>query len=398
MTEDKKIKFSIIKPTNTPRYSWMENNKNTHYVKNGEDNLFPQHLINLYNNSSVHGAAVNAVVEAIVGQGLTANVEDYTKKANRKGESWNDIFAKVAIDYKLHGSFALEVIYSNDRSTIEIYHIDYSLLRAKEKDHRGHIPGYYISTDWDKKAKFRVTSGQHNDEEIFYLPSYDPSNIEETNQIYVKKSYRPGQEYYPLPDYVGALRIIEMDQEVDNFHLSNLKNGLTPSLMITTFTNGNEDGLREIEENLRGNYGGTDNAGNLMYIDVASRDEAPIVTPINSNGTDEYYSTVNDLITQKILTAHRITSPMLLGIKTEGQLGGRTEMIDAYSLFMTMVIEPMQQDILRCLEMLMQYNHPDAVLGVTNTQLFPDGNNTEEIVTDADTTDAEEIVIEQTEL
>lgn len=395
---ENKFKFGVIRPVNSKRHDWMENNKNTYYVNNGEDNLFPQHLITLYNNSSVHGAAVNSVVEAIVGQGLTANVEDYLLNANNKGETWNDIFTKVAVDYKLHGSFALEIIYSNDRTRIEVYHIDYSLLRAKEKDHRGHIPGYYISTNWDKKSKFRVTDGQ-GDKDVFFLPIYDPRQAEnQTNQIYVKKSYRPGQEYYCLPDYVGALRIIEMDTEVDNFHLNNLKNGLNPSLMITTFTNGNEEALRDIEQNLRGNYGGTDNAGALMYIDVASKDEAPMITPLQSNGTDEYYSTVNDLITQKILTAHRITSPMLLGIKTEGQLGGRAEMLDAYSLFMTMVIEPLQQDILKCLEFILSYNHQDIVLGVVNTKLFNDGSDVEVIVTEADTTDSQETQIEQTEL
>lgn len=385
---EKHLKFNKINPTQLTKYSYKEYNTKEEYVKYGDDNLFPQQLVNLYNKSSIHAACINAITEAIIGQGLTCNIETYLNKANSRGESWNDIFAKAALDYKLYGTFALEIIYSNDRSKIEVYHIDYGLLRAKEKDYRGRIPGYYISTEWKKYTRF--TKGIE-DRDIYYLPVFDPSKKwEESNQIYVKKSYRPGQEYYPLPDYVGALRVIETDTEIDNFHCSNLKNGLTPSLMITTFTNGSDSENQAVLESLKGEYAGTDNAGTIMYIDVPSKEQAPIVTPIGSTATDTYYTTINDTIIQKILTAHRITSPMLLGIKTEGQLGGRTEIIDAHSLFMTMVIEPLQQDLLKCFNMLFEYNYPDAVLGVENTKLFPDGEDTTEIIVDADTTEQEE--------
>lgn len=395
MDNSKKIKFQKLNPSLLTKYSHKETLKDN-YVKYGEDNLFPQKLVELYNRSSIHAACVNAVTEAIVGQGLTCKTEVYLERANSRGESWNDIFSKAALDYKLYGTFALEIIYSNDRNKIEVYHIDYGLLRAAEKDYRGRIPGYYVSTEWKKYTRF--TKGVE-DKEIFYLPVYDPSKrFEEPNQIYVRKSYRPGQEYYPLPDYVGALRVIETDTEIDNFHCSNLKNGLTPSLMITTFTNGSDSENQAVLESLKGEYAGTENAGTIMYIDVPSKDQAPIVTPIASTGTDQYYTTINDTIVQKILTAHRITSPMLLGIKTEGQLGGRAEMIDAYSLFYTMVIEPLQQDVLKCFNILFEYNYPGQKLGVENTILFNDGTSETEVVVDADTTEEEEADLIQPEI
>ena len=59
----------------------------------------------------------------------------YLQRANSHGESWGDIFAKCAMDFKLHGSWALEIIYSNDRTRLEAYHIDFSFVRAEEKDH-----------------------------------------------------------------------------------------------------------------------------------------------------------------------------------------------------------------------------------------------------------------------
>ena len=134
---------------------------------------------------------------------------------------------------------------------------------------------------------------------------------------------------------------------IDEFHTANIKNGLAPSLAITTFTNGSDDQLRAIQDQLNDSYGGAENAGALLYMDVDSSENAPVITPIPQNGADGYYTTVNDLVVQKILTAHRITSPMILGIKTEGQLGGRTEMLDAYLLLQNTVIIPL--NTLRCL-------------------------------------------------
>lgn len=397
MAENKNFKFHRIKQEDKYRFfDWREKEDKHEFVKFGNDNQFPQTTIDIYNRSSIHAAAVNAIVQAIVGKGLTANVESYTQNANRKGESWNDIFAKVALDFKLHGSFALEVIWSNDRQTAEFHHIDFSYIRAAEKDYKGSIPGYYISSKWDKIGGFRTSLSEG---EAKYLCAFDPfMKDEHPHQLFVYESYRPGQSYYPLPDYIGAYRVIELDMEIDNFHTCNIRNGLAPSLSITTFTGGSDDQLRDIQAQLNSNYGGTENAGSLMYIDVDSPELAPQIIPIPQNGADGYYVTINDMVVQKILTAHRITSPMILGIRTEGQLGGRSEMIDAYLLFQNNVVVPYQQALVGTLEYLMQINHPDAVLGVEQRKLYDDGTEEEEVVVDSDSTDAEEDNIQQPEI
>lgn len=387
--EIKKSHFSTVQRFQSDWLSYTEGNGD-HYVKSGQDNLFPQNLINLYNRSSIHAAAVNAIVEGIVGQGLTANNEAFLDKANRKGESWNDIFEKAALDFKLHGSFALEIIWSLDRTRIaEAYHIDFSIIRAKEKNHRGHIPGYYLSNEWKPFTA-------HTDDNCWYLPSFDINKAkDEPNQIYVCKNYRPGQQYYPLPDYNGALKVIELDTEIDNFHVSNIQNGLAPSLSITTFMNGADDDVAAVESMLRANYAGSNRAGALMYMDVDSPENAPKIEPIPQNGADGYYTTINDLTIQKILTAHRITSPMLLGIKTEGQLGGRAELVDALLIFQHNVIQPLQQDILSCFETLLEVNYPGIVIGVNTTQLFADGTIEEEVVTSVEVSDEDDAEINE---
>lgn len=388
-----KLKFSNITKDDKGRVSISEE-KMKSYVKFGNYNNFPEELIYLYNNSSIHNTCVNAIVDGIVGEGLTSEPEYVIDKANSTGESWNDIFKKVAQDYKLYGGFSIEIIYNKARTRIaEVYHIDFSWLRAKEKNYRGQIPGYYISDEWAQNYRY----GQAPVEDLPYLPCYNPAKKDvEAKQIYVYNPYRPGQKYYPLPDYVGALRVIDLDTEVDNFHINNIKNGLAPSLMVTTFTNANEEEREAIERMLQLQYSGTNNAGSLMYIDVDSPENAPVVTPIPQNGADGYYTNINDMVTQKILTAHRITSPMILGIKTEGQLGGRQETIDAYLLLVNTVIRPYQQDILQVIEDLIEMMYPgiETSVGVQQLKLYENGEEEVDVVTSIDAEVGEDAELE----
>ena len=393
MEELKKHKFSII-----PKYGefyypdgYVFEDDKGDIVYFGENNKFPQQLIELYQRSSVNGTAINAKHQAVVGQGLTGIDETLLDRINKDGESWNDIFNKIALDRVLFGGFALEIIWSNDRTKIaEIYHVDFSYIRAHKSDHRGHVPGYYVSKYFGKRVGIVPFK-----KDIPYLPTFSKVDRTAPSQLLYFKPYTAGLEYYPLPDYMGAFKTIQLDAEVDNFHTNNIKNGLAPSLAITTFTDANEEERESIERQLRAAYAGSDNAGSLMYMDVASQDQAPIITPIPQNGADGYYTTINDMVTQKILTGHRITSPMLLGIKTEGQLGGRQELLDAYAHFLTTVIYPMQSDILKTFEMLFKVNGIDTVLGVEQIRLFEDGTQEVDVVTSVEAESGENLILEE---
>tara|TARA_R110000796_G_scaffold67409_2_gene154480 strand:- start:538 stop:1752 length:1215 start_codon:yes stop_codon:yes gene_type:complete len=387
-----KLSFSNIKRDTYSSVNSYEK-KSKKYIKYGTNNKFPDYIIGLYSNSSIHASCVNAIVEAVKGEGLVTDNEFILERANSSGESWNDIYNKVALDYKLFGGFSLEIIWSQDRERIaEVYHIDFSYLRATEKTYRGEIPAYYIYNDWAKHGGFNVDI-----DDMPCLPVYNPSKKqEEPKQIFVHQPYSPGKEYYPLPDYVAAARVIDLDQEVDNFHINNIKNGLTPSLSVTTFTNASDDERMAIERMLKEQYSGTNNAGSLMYIDVDDPANAPVITPIPQNGADGYYVAINDMVSQKILTAHRITSPALLGIKENTGLGNNAEELEtAYRLFLNTVVLPYQQSILSCFEMILGYNHDDITLGVIqkNPLYESDDDGETEVVTsqESDVNDVIEI-------
>jgi hypothetical protein len=392
---DNKQHFSAVAYSNGRiRVSSKEKLHQDKYIKFGEYDNFPNHLVELYNNSSIHETCVNAIIEAIKGDGLVAEPTFVLNKANSEGESWNDIFTKVAKDYYLFGGFYLEIIWNKLRTKIsEVYHIPFTSVRSKEANHRGYCEGYYISHEWGIEEYGWRTEVEN----AVYLPAYNPKKkLEEPSQLYAFKSYRPLQRYYPLPHYVGALKVIELDTEVDMWHVSNIKNGLAPSVAITTFTNGTEEDRRAIENQLRTQYGGSSNAGQLFYMDVPSLEQKPTIEPIPQNGADTYYTTINDMVVQKILTAHRITSPMLLGIKTEGQLGGSQEMLDAYTLFLNMVIKPYQQEILACFEGILELQNPsiNVVLGVEQKQILDTGVEEVDVITSKEAEAGEDAMLE----
>jgi hypothetical protein len=406
------FKFQTVNKVESDRQFPTEKS-NKGFIQYGIYNDFPEYLIYLFNNSAINNTAIHATVEAIVGEGLVSDQSHLLDEANNEGESWNDLFKKTALDYKLYGGFAWEVIWSKDRSRIaEVYHVDFSWLRAKEKNERGKIPGYYISDEWAEKYRFGGMGGLYNNAastglspDLPYLPVFNAKKKDaEPKQIFVYNPYRPGQRYYPLPDYVGALRVIDLDSEVDNFHISNIKNGLAPSLAITTFTNADPDQRNEIEAMLRLQYQGSGNAGQMMYMDVDSPENAPIITPINGNGSDDYYIAINQMVTEKILTAHRITSPEIFGIMTPGKLGGKDEVTDAYLLFINTVIRPYQQTLLSEIENFLHLMFPTAgefSVGVQQLRLFNDGETEVDVVTSVESEAGEdkelEAEIEQTD-
>ena len=258
------IPYEVSEPRRTSRESLEKE-----VVKFGDYNDFPDYLVNLYNNSSIHETCINAIVEAIKGDGLVAEPEFVLDRANSMGETWNEVFSRIAKDYYIFGGFGLEIIYNKLRTKVsEVYHVPFASIRAKEADHRGRCHGYFIAHSWDTRGKYDIDLTK-----ALYMPAFNKSKRDdEPAQLLYHKPYHPLQKYYPLPAYVGALKVVELDTEVDNFHINNIKNGLAPSLAITTFTNGTDEDRRSIENQLRLQYQGSSQAGQMFYMDVDSID------------------------------------------------------------------------------------------------------------------------------
>ena len=311
--------------------------KNQEWVSYGEDNKYPNHLLDLLNTSAKHNAIVNGKANFIAGKGIYFKDETKQdladKEINRAGETINDILDKVALDLEAFGGCYLEVIYNPFGVATSLYHIDYIKVRSNADN-----SFFYVSDEWTTKQK---------PTDIEAIAAFDPKNRSGKQIIYLKE-YRPGVNTYTLPSYHGALNYIELDVAVSEFHLNAIHNGLMPSKLIS-FNNGvpsvEEQG--KIERQIKDKFAGEKNAGKFIINFNNDPAKAPTILDLSASDLDKQFDLLNRTIQQEIFSGHRVTSPVLFGIAQEGALGSRNEMREAYEIFQNTYINGKQQFIER---------------------------------------------------
>ena len=316
-----------------------------HWIKYGEQNNYPQYLVMLFNRSAKHNAIITSKQLYIAGKGVEVDQSDmqgddiaklqaYINAPNQY-ETLNDLMKKTILDYELFGGFYLKVVGKKGKSGVaEIYHVDYCNVRSNEDNTE-----FYLSNTWINEQGDENT----NPKDIKTLPAYDINKNQAESLFYVK-AYRPNLNTYTLPDYIGAVPAIITDAEIANYHRAEIQNSFKGSKMIT-FVNGipSDDEMKSTERKLKGKFAPTDGAGGMVVEFADDKDRAAIIQDLSAGDFADKYNALNNTIQQEIFVGHKITSPMIFGVRVEGQLGGRAEMIDAFNLFTNTYVEPRQQ-------------------------------------------------------
>jgi hypothetical protein len=341
----------------------------------GGDNLFPNFVVDLYNKSAINRRCIQSKADAILGGGLTCKEPSlhYATKWANPYETWNEIIERIGLDYSLHGGFALNIIWSNDAETIaEVYALDFSKVRSGHAGEDDQCHEYYYSFDWKNVRKFKPQRfAAFNQEEAKDGLARGVEGA--LSQILYVKTYSPDQFYYPLPDYIGSFNDIQLDISISEFHLSNLSNGLTPSMWINVPTGDpGDEGKREFYQEIDATFAGQKNAGRFFVTFSEGAEMKPEITPLASVN-DNYYLQVDERVTSRILTGHGITSPLLLGIRTgsSGLGNNKDELLMAWEHFEFTVIRPMKKVILSELQKIFKFKgYPQIELELIPNKLF----------------------------
>lgn len=330
------------------------------WVDYGYDNAYGDYLRDLYLGSSIQSAVVSGVSEMIYGEGLDATdreqkPDQWLKTQKLLENSDENILRQLCFDLKLYGQCYLQVIWNRVRTEIaELRFIPAHSVRSGVADAQGRVDCYYVSPDWSRMRESRYAPVKY--------PAWDTEDRTEPASVYQIKAYQPGIFYYGLPDYVGSTNYIELDREVSTFHLNNIKNGLFPSFLLS-FANGvpSDEERRTIERHINEKFSGSSNAGRILISFNDGQESAPQLTPVNPNDNDGMYEFLATECTTKILAGHRITSPLLFGIRGEGNGFGNNadELRDSFSLFQNTVIQPFQRTLLDGLDPLFAVNGID---------------------------------------
>ena len=324
---------------------------NKEWVSYGADNNYFAYLIDRYNGSPTNNAIINGISEMIYGKGLDA------LDSNRKPEAYakmmslfhKDCVRKLCYDLKLMGQCSMQVIYSKDRKSVaQVEHIPVENLRAEKCNEKGEIEAYYYSDNWDKVKKV---------EDCTRIPAFGCSN--EPIEIVYVKPYRAGYKYYSSPDYQGGLQYAELEEEISNYHLNNILNGLAPSMLIN-FNNGtpNAEERQMLENRIYQKFSGSSNAGKFILAFNDNPESAATIEPIQLSDAHNQYQFLSDESGKKIMVAHRVVSPMLLGIKDSSGLGNNADELKTASILMdNTVIRPFQTLLIDAFDSILAYNN-----------------------------------------
>jgi hypothetical protein len=321
------------------------------WVEYGEGNSYFQYLIDRYNGSATNNAIINGIVELLYGRGIDAT-DSHRKPdeyAQMKALFSKNCLRRILSDYKMMGQCAIQVIYSQDRTTIvQVDHLPIETLRAEKCNEEGEVEAYYYAKDWSEVTARKETPMR--------IPAFGYS--EEAIEVMYVKPYRAGYYYYSPVDYQGGLQYAELEEEVANYHINNIQNGLAPSMLLN-MNNGvpTEEERNLIEARIAEKFSGSSNAGRFILAFNDNKELAATIEPVQLSDASDQYQFLADESMRKLMVAHRVTSPMLLGIKDNSGLGNNAnELETASALFENTVIEPMQEVVIDALNEILAYN------------------------------------------
>ena len=339
--------YTSPKVSEKPKNAWVEY---------GEDNNFYQYLIDLFHSSPTNNAAIQGISDLIYGEGMEAaegsSLEAYVNFI--KIFQAEDV-RRVCHDLKLfgHASFQLTL---DKGQVVGAFHIPRNYLRPAKVNDEGEVDTFYFSNDWSK-AKSPKFAPQA-------FPAFGHQAAGDDVAILSVESYSPGSVYFSPVDYQGGLQYAELEGEIANYHLNNIKNGLAPSMMIN-FNNGVPpiEEQFEIERDILAKWGGSSNSGKAIIAFNDSPDNAATIEAVQLSDAHNQYQFLSDECIRKVMVAHRITSPMLLGIKDNTGLGNNAEELQvAYELFKNSVIKPFRHLVTEAAESVMAHNGQEIEL------------------------------------
>ena len=327
----------------------ISEDKNREWVNYGEDNDYYTYLIKLYTESTTNNAIINGVTNMIYGKGLDAL--DSSRKTNEYA-ALRSIFSdgclrKIALDLKLLGEGSFQVLYK-DSKVIKSEHFPRQTLRAERCNKDGEIEAYYYFHDWANLKR---------SDEPKRIASFGFGNGKEP-EIKIIKRYVSGYDYYCPVDYQGGLAYAELESEVSDYLINDVQNGFSGTKVVN-FNNGVPDQEKQIQVKNDVMRKLTGSRGEKVVIAFNNNAESKTtVDDIPLNDAPQHYEYLSSECSNKLIVAHRVTSPLLLGIRTENNgLGSNADEIKtAALLFDNITIKPYQDLICECIDDILAVN------------------------------------------
>ena len=328
----------------------IQENKKDNYIEYGNENNYFQYLIDRFLYSSTNNAIITGTVNMIYGKGLDALDSDRkpNEYAQMKSLIKGDMLKKVALERKMLGMAAIQVI--KEKGVVrKLDHFPMHTLRAERCNDKGEIEAWYYHPDWTKKKP---------SEKAKRIPAFGFGKGNEV-ELYIIRPYISGFHYYTPIDYSGALPYALLEEEIADYLINDVKNGFSGTKVIN-FNNGipSDEKRDEIKRDVLSKLTGS--KGEKVIIAFNSNAESKTtVDDIPLNDAPAHYEYLSKECFEKLIVGHRVTSPMLLGIRdTGGGLGNNADEIEtATLLYDNLVVKPYQLEIIEALDDILSVNN-----------------------------------------
>lgn len=327
----------------------IQENKKNNYVEYGSENNYFQYLIDRYLYSATNGAIITGVSNMIYGKGLDAL--DSNRKPNQYAQFKSIVkdsdLKKVILERKLLGMAAMQVV--KEKGVIkQVLHFPMHTLRAEKCNDKGQIENWYYHNNWAEKKPSEL---------IKKIPSFGFGNGNEV-ELYVIKPYVSGFDYYSPIDYSGSLPYALLEETIADYQINDCQNGFSGTKVIN-FNNGIPS--EEMRDKMKSDVLRKLTGSRGEKVIVAFNQNAESKTTVDDlplNDAPQHYEYLSKECFDKLIVGHRVTSPMLLGIRTgDGGLGNNADEIKTATLLMdNIVIKPYQLEIIDAIDEILAVN------------------------------------------
>lgn len=296
------------------------------YVRYGDDNLFPNKLVDLFYSSPLHNTAIKLKSKLINGSGVEVNTNDVKTQTfidNINGsDNIEKLISEISLDYKLFGSYHLLITWNNSfTKIIKIERLPTFGVRYGV-DAVYNINSIFYSLDW----LYRKNT-------VVKYPIFNVLDKTNQQQVYIVKNPNVDNRIYSIPDYASGLNSIAANAGISLYQLSVIENGFNPGLVVKFYKKpSSQEEKEKVINGIKKEYGGKKNAGKVMIMFSDGKDLAPDVQPVDVSNLDKQFSVLTEDLNNNIIYSHNIISPLLLGVKTAGQLGNNQELQNAFML------------------------------------------------------------------
>jgi hypothetical protein len=314
----------------------------------GRNNYYPYQLLECFYNSPTHQSLVKSKVGGIMGEGIKveneANYKEYLKFGNK---DLNTIAENIAFDLVLFGGFSMKIVRSVDTRFIHVDNLDFSGVRfsTEKMDDEGNLYEIVYSRDW------KNTALKENRKKVYEI--YDKNIIQDTSAFVYMKETKAGQRY-PRPSYEAALESIICEHEIQLFHLRNLMNNYSPTMIIKLKASMPDEDYKLFKNQLEEKYKGADNAGGILILAGENPETTPDIEFVKPEMQDSVYIEQMAQIKQSILTAHQVTNPSIGGLPSQGAFSSGEEIRISYDLFDRTVISPLRNTVVNSLNTIFE--------------------------------------------